>query len=254
MDRFNHNLPVTLENCPIVDAVAEVRFLSGIPKQAVFGILYEKLKDHYPGITALPILQVPPAVLEIDPNLHFKPHYRLQGLTEKFFLQIGPDVLTVSPTMPYPGWSLYWPEIQRVFTTLISSGVLKSIIRIGVRYTNFFPGDDLFSRVNLGLSLQEKPVPFKNTLLRTEFSAEDGFFNTLQMASGAKQEQQSTDGKVEVVQRPGCVLDIDTFKNYEHTDGVQEFIQDISKGHDIEKQFFWDILKDEARRELKPIY
>ena len=92
MDRL---LPIRIEACPLIDALIEFRFEAAITKSAVFGIIYNLIKEEYRGnVINLPILQIPEQIREVDPNLKFKPLYRIEN--ERFVIQIGYDVLSIS--------------------------------------------------------------------------------------------------------------------------------------------------------------
>ena len=77
MDRL---LPIRIEACPLIDALIEFRFEAAITKSAVFGIIYNLIKEEYRGnVINLPILQIPEQIREVDPNLKFKPLYRIEN-------------------------------------------------------------------------------------------------------------------------------------------------------------------------------
>ena len=46
MDRL---LPIRIEACPLIDALIEFRFEAAITKSAVFGIIYNLIKEEYRG-------------------------------------------------------------------------------------------------------------------------------------------------------------------------------------------------------------
>jgi uncharacterized protein (TIGR04255 family) len=248
-------LPIKLENCPIVDAVAELRFKTTLHRNAVFGVFYEKVRADFTEVENLPILQIPPALLGSDPNLLFKPHQRLRG--KRFSIQIGPDVVSVSPMMPYPGWNEYFPVIRTVFNALIESKIPTTLLRVGMRYTNFFAKQNVFEKVNLDLLHGGQSIPFKNTVLRTDIVGENGFNNTLQMSNSAQSTNQviGKNGNIIVNTESGSVLDVDTYKEYNENNVTNELIlNQIELAHENEKSFFWNILNDEARKTLKPIF
>ena len=92
---MNKRMPLRLEKCPLVDALIEIRFESSIIGSAIFGIIYNLIRNDYKGpVTNLPILQVPEQIRKNDPNLKFKPLYRIEA--EKYIIQIGDDVLCIS--------------------------------------------------------------------------------------------------------------------------------------------------------------
>lgn len=240
-------LPLRLENCPLADSVVEIRFTTGVFPQAVFGLTYEKLKDLFPTVEPLPITQLPLQMLEAEPNLKFKPHYRLKN-DKGFLVQVGPDVVSVSPVMPpYPGWDKYYPVIEQVFSRIFEARLFETVVRIGIRYTNFFRDQDIFDKINLKVFYENKPKILQNTVLRTHIVSE-GFVNILQISNAAKfsDEQES---------RIGSIIDVDTISEYNgQMEDVKSLMSLIEKAHNAEKRVFWDLLNDQLKRELKPQY
>ena len=62
-------LPISIDPCPIIEAIFEIRFESSFPGDAIFGIIYNCFKDEYQTVEQLPILQLPAAVRTQDPAL-----------------------------------------------------------------------------------------------------------------------------------------------------------------------------------------
>lgn len=71
------DLPKTIDPCPIVDALLEIRFQTLTHPNAVFGLIYNELQKDFPKVENLPILQLPDAIRASDPNFKFKPQYKL---------------------------------------------------------------------------------------------------------------------------------------------------------------------------------
>jgi uncharacterized protein (TIGR04255 family) len=67
-------LPKKISPCPIVEAIIEIRFDASLPGDAIFGIIYNMLKDEYTNLEKLPILELPDAIRTTDPNLMYSPH------------------------------------------------------------------------------------------------------------------------------------------------------------------------------------
>jgi len=239
-------LPLALDKCPIIDTIAEIRFISDVFPQARFGIIYEKLKHDYPQVEQLPLATVVPmSSLENDPNLKFKPHFRLIG-KDGTFVQYGFDVLTISPQYPYPGWASFSALVEKIFAAILPTGILKGVTRLGLRYTNFFEQKDIFPGINLSIDFKNNPISYKNTWLRTELS-KDGFNNNLQISNSSSWNPPKEENKT------GSIIDIDTFKNYsDNLEFLKSYMDEISKAHDVEKRIFWELLKPETRKELGP--
>jgi uncharacterized protein (TIGR04255 family) len=67
-------LPIKISPCPIMEATVELKFSSDLPKGAVFGVLYNSLKDTFGKVEQLPTAMLPIEVIESDPNLKYKAH------------------------------------------------------------------------------------------------------------------------------------------------------------------------------------
>ena len=52
-------IPKKITSCPLVETIVELRFESSLPPDAIFGVIYQKLKSDYPKVDKLPILQIP---------------------------------------------------------------------------------------------------------------------------------------------------------------------------------------------------
>ena len=236
-------LPKKIEVCPIVDTVVEIRFISSLFSNAVFGMIYNEFQKDYPKVEKLPILQLPDQLRDIDPNFKFKPHYKISN--DKFIIQIGPDVFTVGSTIPYIGWNEYSDEIYNLLQRLFNLKIISQVIRLGVRYINFFESD-IFSRIKLSLSIDESEHECKNTLIRTEIVNND-FINTVQIANNVN---HVVNGRPII----GSIIDIDTSRNYSDTKFISDYKTEVESAHNSEKELFFSLLKDDFLDSLKPIF
>ncbi len=129
---------ISISPDPVINAVVELRFESVHPKNAVYGLLYNELKSNFKQQSSLPIMQLPEELRLQAPNLKFKPWYQLSG--EKILLQVGPDVIAINCdcSSGYIGWSKFYSLIEEINTSVIHSGVVKTITRVGIRFISFF--------------------------------------------------------------------------------------------------------------------
>ena len=237
-------LPKKIEPCPIVDSVVELRFRSDIFPNAIFGLIYTALKDQYSKVEKLPILQLPEQLRDSDPNFRFKAHYRVIS-ANGYSVQIGPDVIVIGAPDPYPGWHNFSQSIYNVIEQVLKSGVISSVTRLGIRFINFFE-EDIFDKVALYVIANDKKLPPRNTLLRTEIER-DGFLNTLQIANSAT---RTVNNKMNT----GSIIDIDSFKEYTDTQFNTIYREEIEIGHNTEKRIFFELLKAEFLETLNPKY
>jgi len=232
-------LPKKINPCPILDALIEIRFSTNIERDAVFGLIYNALHIDFEKVDKLPIMQLPDQVRASDPSLKFKPHYRLSN--ENIVLQVGPEVITISSFPKYTGWSSFSSKIYDILEKVQRIGIIDSIVRIGIRYINFFE-QNIFDNINLKVTLSQNTIDYKNTVIRTEISQDD-YKSTLQIANNANHNNKS-----------GSVIDIDTFLDDNIDDFFQRKKEIIDKGHEKEKELFFSLLKEEFLNTLNPEY
>jgi uncharacterized protein (TIGR04255 family) len=232
-------LPKSISPCPILDALFEIRFTSKIHPSAVFGMIYNVLQDDFPKVENLPILQLPEAVRASDPNLKFKPLYRISN--EKFVTQIGQDVLTISSFPEYSGWDEFSKQIFSILDRIEKVGIIDSVIRVGIRYINFFE-NDVFKDIDLKISINSEDITYKNTIIRTEIEQE-AYKSSLQIANNANHNN-----------RLGSIIDIDTFTESNLKNFFLNKEELISGGHTKEKELFFSLLKEDFLKKLNPTY
>jgi uncharacterized protein (TIGR04255 family) len=235
--------PNKIEVCPILDTGIEIRFESNLYKSAVFGVLFNKLKEQFPIPEKLPILQLPEQLRDSDPNFKFKPHYKLKN--EKIIIQIGPDVITISSPIPYVGWQDYSKNIFEVLELVFSLNIITKVNRLGVRYINFFE-TNIFDKLDVTIDIKNLKLPRESTIFRTEILSE-GFINVIHIANKITQLKN----KVPTV---GSIIDIDTIRNYSENKFLSDYKTELKLAHDVEKGIFFDLLKPDFLQSLNPIY
>ena len=232
-------LPKAINPCPILDALFEIRFITKIHPNAVFGMVYNVLQKDFPKVENLTILQLPEAVRATDPNFKFKPHYRISN--QNFVAQIGPDVLTISSFPKYVGWDKFSKQIFSILDRIKEIGIIDSILRIGIRYINFFD-NDIFKDIDLKISIGGDDIAYKNTIIRTEIE-QDLYKSSLQVANNANHNNKL-----------GSIIDIDTFTESNLDNFFKNKEALISNSHTKEKELFYSLLKKDFLETLNPIY
>jgi uncharacterized protein (TIGR04255 family) len=232
-------VPRKITPCPIVEAVAEVCFESKLPAEIIFGSVFGKFRSEFPEIEKLPILDLPQSIRDNDPNLKFLAYYRLKN--KNFILQIGPKCFSVICPKEYKGWDVYSSQIVKAFGELKELNIIEKPVRSGLRYVSFFENIDIFQKSKLIMALSEKSLVGFSNVLRTEFD-DEGFRCILQLG---------TDALINNVK--GSVIDIDLVcVNSQEIE--KDFLAVMKKAHEIEKNIFFNILKDDYLKEFKPEY
>ncbi len=240
-------LPLKINPCPIVESVFEIRYSSTFPSDAVFGIIYTSVQEHFPEKTpqALPILQLPEAVRSQDPNLKYQSYYRFSS--KNLSLSIGPRVLTFSNTKPYMGWNKWSKFFLDVLSKIQSTHIIDKVERIGLRYINIFT-TTILDKINVQIKISENALKNESTNLRTEM-VDSGFIKVLQIGNCVN---VTINNKRSV----GSMIDIDCLHNINDTSDA--FFRDhkdlIEIAHKKEKELFFYLLRESFLATLNPEY
>lgn len=248
-------MPRKYGNPPVVEAVCEFRFEPGDWDSAIFGLVWEEVKGHFPkrrdvqqsGLQVQVELRLVPTPPSTEQQTAPEPRPRVQYLSDdgKSFLIVGPDVLSVNRLAPYSSWQDLKPLARRGFDAYVSHARPKAIRRAGLRYINRmeFPGekiklDDYFNfRPFLGTTLPQDHASF---ILGVEFiypPAGDAL--RLQLASVRPAKEQ----------RLAVILDLDYFTLLPDSIRVQsdEAVNWLDRAHGRVEEIFEGTITDRLR-------
>lgn len=238
------NLPIRIENCPIVDALVEIRFETNVNANAVFGLIYGALMNRYPGdVTNLPIMQLPEAVRMSDPSLKFKPLYRINN--KNVLIQIGTDVISIGSPLPYIGWESFKKHVLEIIRLIHEGNIISRVVRLGHRYVNFFESD-LLDNITMSFKMTDG-YAIQNLVITTQVK-DSNFDNTIQFSNNAVVNLGTPK------QKNGSIIDIDTFRDYSDKYFLDNIEEEIEKAHQCEKTLFFSLLKPEFIDSLNPQY
>jgi len=235
-------LPIKIDPCPIAEAGFEVRFTASIYAGAVFGLVYNVLKESHPStVVKLPILQLPEELRDQDPNLIYRPHYQISN--DNFFVQIGPRVIVIVCKTPYPGWKAFKQEVVDALAAIIDTEAIGTIERMGLRYVNIFTGD-VTEEITLKIKSE---VPYDTKTVSMRMTVEHGgLMNNINIHNealvGEKKDQA------------GTVVDIDTFINLNMPVSEWGYADILDRMHDAEKSIFFASLEQSLLERLNPTY
>lgn len=232
-------LPKSIEKCPIVDSLVEIRFKSNINHNAIFGIIYNSLRSDFQKVENLPILQIPEAIRTTDPNLKHKPLYRISN--DEYVVQIGVDLLAIGAYPKYVGWDKFSKTIFDILDRVEKLNIIGEVDRLAIRYINFFE-ENIFKNIKLEISLTGSSIVNQKSVFRTEIN--HGNINSvLQISNEAQSNNQF-----------GSIIDIDCSR----TIGLQNFFEKkeelINEIHLIEKDLFFNLISDDYLDKLIPNY
>ncbi len=237
--------PKKITPCPIIESVVEIRFDSAIPAEAIFGVVYNAFNDIFPNKPInLPILQLPEQIRNSDPNLQYKPHYRLSNDT--FLFQIGPKSISLINKNEYVGWNILSPKTKECFQKIKAIQIIKTTKRFGLRYMNFFEDLEIYEKINLDLLLNEKPLESDKIFIKTSLKSGD-FTRDLKVSNNAKIERNGNEKK-------GSIIDIDVYLEENGNTIIDQFDSILENAHTKEKELFFSLLKEDFLKEFNPEY
>lgn len=236
--------PTKITPDPIINAVAEFRFESEIPPDAILGMLFNVVRDTYPNFQKLPIADIPEEIRMNDPQLKYAPCY--QAVSGGYQLNVGSRVVSLSIQGDYKGWrGSFFPALQYIIEKLKKSGIIKNFTRIGLRYIDFFE-TDIFDKITLSISLNNKPLVTKQKKFSALFEHDDLLTRVnIQNNSIIRRGEQ---------ERFGSIIDTDTFLESACNSSFEELTTLIDKQHEISLTVFYDLLEAEFLKTLNPEY
>ena len=237
-------IPVRIDPCPLIEVIVDLRFVSAVPSEAVFGVIYNRFRKRFgEGVEKLPVLQLPEQIRAHDPNLRYQPCYRLRD--GDFVMQIGPQLISFVNLNQYVGWDAFYGRIRESIAWIGALNVVDSFLRMGLRYINFFDFD-IFEHINLSVMMQDGPLVAKQLAVRSTLET-GGYLTNLNIVNNSTVSRGGG-------RRAGSVLDIDT---YLEQDGLDMFTSPdtlIGDAHTEEKTLFFGLLKPDFLAQLNPIH
>jgi uncharacterized protein (TIGR04255 family) len=240
-----------LDQDTIVDVTFEVRFASNTEAVAniLLGMLFNKFRSEFPNIEKTPIggMGMPSQLIESDPRLRYVHYYKLLG--DAYTLSVGEHVFSLACKRPYTGWSNYKPKIIEMLAFVNEAGVIDTIERFSLKYSNFvsIDNDMTLNKFLVEISAGEFDISNQPLTFHTELVVGD-YTNIIDIKTGAV---ATLVGEGEF---KGVAFDVDTI----HKGGYANFWEEIDglleEAHSVAKNIFTGLLKPEAIEKLGPTW
>ncbi len=235
-----NKLPLSINPCPIIEAIFEIRFESDFPGDAIFGIVFNQFKNEFQDVEQLPILQLPAAIRNQDPNLKFSPHYKIKK--NNFIIQTGPNVFSLTNIKEYCGWKVFSEKIFNTYNKVSELNLIKKQFRTALRYINILPDINFFEKSNLDIKLNDKSLGSNHINFTAEIPYKHGASN-LKLINFAEVIFEGQAIK-------GSIVDIDTHVRQENFDSFKDAVE---CAHTAEKELFFNLLDKEFLNTLNPV-
>jgi uncharacterized protein (TIGR04255 family) len=128
-------------NPTIQEALCEMRFPVGIsPFASQFGLIWERLRDQFPGLeTFVDVLPPPASNIAISGPIPTQQRFVMRHSTRQFLLQFVPGAFTLNTLAPYLGWETMYEDIQAAWQTAQEVLVPEKVTSLTLRYLNRVP-------------------------------------------------------------------------------------------------------------------
>jgi uncharacterized protein (TIGR04255 family) len=238
-------IPDSIEECPLKEVVLEIRYKSNLPSAAIFGVIYNVVKDNFDtNPIELPIMQLPEDIRATDPSLRYQAYYKLQR--NDYSLNIGPRSISFAITENYEGWTKFKTFYQDYLKRIIEIHLFKEVDRIGLRFVNIFD-KNILDKLNMEVRVADDKLSSEPMNISIDYQ-EDSFFKKVKIGNNVNVLINGNRVKTSLV-------DIDYIMKVKN---ISEFTSNpfmkIEEMHNNEKKYFFSLLNNDYLKELNPVY
>jgi uncharacterized protein (TIGR04255 family) len=150
-------LPDRIDPDAIIEALVEFRFEHAELAEAVVGRLLDASLWAAYSQARLPSADIPQPIKDMDPNLRFLPIIELKKTDGTRAAKIGGHVFSYHILGSYPGWEIFYQEIDEVLNIIAHKLRSPNFSRLGFRYINMFRPEEHhvtgLSETNISVSI-----------------------------------------------------------------------------------------------------
>ena len=149
----------------------------------------------------------------------------------------------------YIGWESYSSEIYKVLSKLMEVGIIKTVTRIGVRFTSEFPNINLLDNINFAVNYDLKNKSLNAGNFNIELT-EDNYRIILNLVSNLRINNQVIQNDIASI----SLIDVDVIKDNLLLLNFNEVKETINQIHIKQKETFFSLLKEDFLSSLNPEY
>jgi uncharacterized protein (TIGR04255 family) len=134
-------IPLRLRSDGIREALVEIRFNSTVVPELTMARLLSAAVTLAPDgkVERLSLADLPAPLRRNDPNLAYQPTMQVT-FPHGRLIRLGDNVVSYHALQPYPGWTVFKPEIDRAVTLAADRTTDVVVSRLGFRYLNLLSG------------------------------------------------------------------------------------------------------------------
>lgn len=243
------NLPKKIHPDNLVETIVEIRMHPLCAPELWAGMVSSRLLSI--GYSFLPIPQV---------NVSFAPEGRPDAKFQKSFpdsagifvkdnirFMMQRNCLTFNCKLGmYVGWDTYSTEIEKVMKAVKESGIAKSFNRTELRYISEYKDIPILDYIKGTIDVEEAGLGFNRQELKLSKTEENiKVFVSLTNLNKRKTPQG---------EYKSSLFDVNVYENFSESESISVIIDSLNKAHQIEKETFFGLLKNDFIKSLNPEY
>ncbi len=244
---MNKPLPKKLKKEPLIEAVFEIRFQgASLLSNLLLGHLMTKFGNM--PVQKLPAADIPEQLREHSPTFKYSPIFQLK--LDNNFILIGDKMCAVTSSTPYEGWANFKKHILEVAEYLEKCNLLTKIERYSLKYVNLIEAEstaEQLSLIDFDLKLGKEKVKEDAVNMRVDLQRKT-FLHAVQIISNSIVEENGNQTK------KGILVSIDSIATNLTPDFWKSLAKNLENIHTVNKELFFEFLKDQTIRSLEPIY
>lgn len=243
----NINIPVKLNISPIKKALIEFRFETDFPEAALYGVLIEQF-NKLQNVRQTPFAQVPSEIKKNDSTIKYQVAFQGDILNEesgRYVFGIGQYSIQFLVLDKYVSWTSWMSFVKPIMDYMKTKNVIKKIEMIRLQYWDLFD-EDIIPSINAKVEMENKIIQNQPIYLRTSFIESETEI-VVNISNSVTIDGKKSDGK--------SLIDIECREPYTKISSFYSDYENILvKEHNMNKQYFFGLLKDNLLEKLGPNY
>ena len=146
----------------------------------------------------------------------------------------------------YVGWDVYSSEIKQVINAVQESGIANCFDRTSIRYISEYKDTPILDHIKGTINIGESKLGLNNQELK--LSRQEDNIKVFVSLSNLKK-YNTTNGERKV-----SLFDVNIYENFAESCSADDIMISLNKIHQIEKEVFFGLLKDDFIETLNPEY
>ncbi len=239
-------LPIKIQPDNLKDTLVEFHFQSDTPAEVLPGLVYQSLKDSYKVVAR------ESRAWQVAPKNFFQveTHDGMQLTSDFVKIHIRQDSIIFNIANRYPRWAKFSESIFKVLERLFDDGHFKHLTRIGLRYISEYPDMEIFEVMKTKPEVSLPGGVQQNMTFRSEVNYK-GCDIVLSIANKIPSRVNSASELTYFSLVDVIASKLFNTKPIVNTTTMKE---ETNLLHQIQKEFFFGILKEDYIATLQPEY